>query len=338
MIREILFAVLSAALLLQAEAGNEPNVCPKDLTLRVLLGRAGIYYQPAVDRYLRLFQQKRIDAAVLKHMTRQQLQDEGVTAYGDALRIAQYFGKDTVDNCAAVNRPCNGGTCIDGFKCFTCRCDPELGFHGPRCEQKCPCQNHGRCNATLLGIKCQCLPGFSGDLCENRWLTEDRFVALEQKSQALETKLTAAERKLEEVEQLARNRSGGFNLQRVDKPFPSLARVSLHQKTPTYTDRMPVDLPANTRAVIISVFCNFWNSGGHAYLNFDAYQKGNKKAGKLSVTNTHFKVYANTFYYELLAPWDSQLSDEMVFEITSTYQTGGNNNWYQVKLVGYITA
>ena len=129
-----------------------------------------------------------------------------------------------------------------------------------------------------------------------------------------------------------------WTLKRVELLFPQLARLALHQKTPTYTEKLPTPLPSNTRAVIISIFCNFWNTGGHAYLNLEINQKGNDAGGKAKLTNTHYKVYANTFYYEIMLPWDSSISDEIVFKVTSSYQTGGNNNWYQVKLVGYITA
>lgn len=349
--RRIVFSVLSICVFfLQATANGKPTVCPKGRTLDVLLKEAGVASED-IAGYLKVFQQQRIDASVLKQMTTQQLQKTGIAAFGDATKIAKFFGQDSTDNCAALTNPCNKGSCHDGYKCFTCQCDPALGFHGPKCNQKCPCRNGGRCKTTLFGSECDCQPGFSGQLCESRWLTEARFTALEQKSQELLVKLEATENTLQKQEQdlkeqkqeitqlqTALNRSSGFSLKRVDKVFPSLARVALHQKTPTYIDQMPVDLPANTKAVMISVFCNFWNKGGHAYLNFDAYQKGNEKAGKISVTNRHYNIYANTLYYELLAPWDSQYSDEMVFKITSTYQTGGSNNWYQVKLVGYITA
>ena len=34
--------------------------------------------------------------------------------------------------------------------------------------------------------------------------------------------------------------------------------------------------------------------------------------------NTHYNVYANTFYYEKMIPWESDLSNEMVVKVTSS--------------------
>ena len=129
----------------------------------------------------------------------------------------------------------------------------------------------------------------------------------------------------------------GWRLTRVDAVFPKLTKFQTHQVTPTYVEKSPVTLPSNTRAIIISVLCNFQNRNGHAYMEFDVYQKGLQSGGKASAPNVHFNVYANTFYYEIMIPWDSSLGDEIVFKLTSTYFTGGIENWYRVKLVGYVT-
>jgi len=130
-----------------------------------------------------------------------------------------------------------------------------------------------------------------------------------------------------------------WELKRTDLIFPSLQKMSLHQTTPHYVEKLPLPLPANTKAVIISIFCNFWNTGSsHAYLNAELRQKGNVDGGVAKITNTHFSVYANTFYYEVFVPWNTAISNEFEFNVTGSYRTGGDKNWYRVQMVGYITA
>ena len=129
-----------------------------------------------------------------------------------------------------------------------------------------------------------------------------------------------------------------WSLQRVDVNFPKLTHLALHLTTPTFTEKLPTPLPRNARALIISIYCNFWNTGGHAYLDLKINQKGNEDSGIVTVYNTHYMVYANNFYYEVLLPWDSGKPEEIIFKVTNSYQTGGPHNWYTVKLVGYITA
>ncbi len=127
-------------------------------------------------------------------------------------------------------------------------------------------------------------------------------------------------------------------LKRVNYVVPSLAKVQLHQKTAVYTEKIPQSLlNKNTKAVIVSVFCNFWNTGGHAYMNLDFNQKGNEDSGSAHAPNTHYAVSANTFYYEIMIPWDSKFGNEVVFKVSHTYNTGGSDNWYQVKVVGTVT-
>ena len=68
-----------------------------------------------------------------------------------------------------------------------------------------------------------------------------------------------------------------WSLKRVEIKFPRLNRLSLHHAKPTtYEETLSVSLPKRTRAIIISVYCNFANSKGHAYLNLKINQKGNK--------------------------------------------------------------
>ena len=132
-----------------------------------------------------------------------------------------------------------------------------------------------------------------------------------------------------------------WELRRTNYVFPQLAKVQLHTKTLTYTEALPVELvPSGTKALIISVFCNFWNTGGHAYLDLGIHQKGNEAAGIANAQNTHYSVYANNFYYEIMVPWSGKHSNQVVFKVSNTYNTGSNAgknlNWYQVKMVGYI--
>ena len=118
-----------------------------------------------------------------------------------------------------------------------------------------------------------------------------------------------------------------------------LEKIELHQQTPTYTQKVPIILPKSTRAILISVYCNFRNKNGHAYLDYVTYQNGNDNvAAKAEGYNTHYNVYANTFLYEQMIPWNSSLPNELIFKVTHSYKDGGNSNWYRVRLVGYITS
>ncbi|UJR35334.1 hypothetical protein I4U23_028095, partial [Adineta vaga] len=79
-----------------------------------------------------------------------------------------------INKCAS--NPCqSNATCIDGLDRFVCLC--PAWFSGITCtEQINPCLNSKTCanNATCLvnydvkphGYTCQCLPGFTGDMCE----------------------------------------------------------------------------------------------------------------------------------------------------------------------------
>jgi len=129
-----------------------------------------------------------------------------------------------------------------------------------------------------------------------------------------------------------------WTLKRTKVLFHNLEKITLHQKTMTYIETLPLPLPDNTRAVMISFFCNFWNGDGHAYLDVDIHQKGNEEGGVATIENTHYRVYANTFYYEIFVPWDNSISDKIVFDVTRSYHTGGDKNWYRLRLVGYVVA
>lgn len=69
--------------------------------------------------------------------------------------------------------PCrNGATCVPSKdnSSYTCKC--AAGFAGAHCHlpdhcQKNPCQNGGTCQAQADGYRCQCVPGYVGDLCQS---------------------------------------------------------------------------------------------------------------------------------------------------------------------------
>jgi len=182
--------------------------------------------------------------------------------------------------------------------------------------------------------------------CKN-WNDELRFSKLEAAVELLTTKVSALEVKGRETEaelnvarKMLKTSNTGWSLKRTELIFPQLYKLKLHNVTPTYTARLPLTpLPSNTKAVIISVFCNFWNSGNsHAYLHGYIQQKGNEVGGRVKFQHTHYSVYANTFSNEVLVPWDSSVSNEIKVQVTSSYLSGGSNNWYRITLVGYITA
>jgi len=74
------------------------------------------------------------------------------------------------------SNPClYGGTCIDGLDHFMCIC-PEW-YAGLTCSERIDpcsspttCANNGNCLINFdnkpFGYSCQCLPGFTGSMCE----------------------------------------------------------------------------------------------------------------------------------------------------------------------------
>jgi len=181
------------------------------------------------------------------------------------------------------------------------------------------------------------------------WDKELRFAKLEALVKALTTQVADLQKEniqtqaelaaIKEVLKLTKGASPAtWTMKRTEIIFDNLEKIVLHQQTPTYIESLPLPMPYNTRAVIIQVYCNFWNGNGHAYLNVNINQKGNEEAGVTSVENKHYNVYANTFFYEVFVPWDSSISNELVFDVTKSFQTGGGNNWYRLRVVGYVTA
>ena len=327
---------------------RQVQACSKNQKMSDDLKKAGISPSSAINFIIATLERNHIEQTVLSGLTLSQLEKLGISSLGDRLKIKKYFGNDG-NNCVGIKTPClHGGECKDGFKCFTCHCSED--YYGSRCETKCPCRNNGKCRSTITGFECACQPGYGGVLCEKQWLTEDRFTVLERQVKTLVSKLNETEKKLEEREKelqgqrkllervQAEHNGTRWTLTRVNEILNQLNKFNLHQKTPTYFQRIPICLPKNTKAILISIFLNFWNSGGHAYMDFVTYQDGNEKLGKVSVVNTHYQIYANTLYYELMLPWNNELPHQIVFKITGSYNTGGPNNWYRVGLVGYITA
>ena len=118
-----------------------------------------------------------------------------------------------------------------------------------------------------------------------------------------------------------------------------LEKIQLDHQTPTYTQKLPIILPKNTRAILISVYCNYGNHNGEANLDYITYQNGNDNDAAKSVgANRHYKVYANAFLYEQMIPWNSSLSNELIFKVIYSRNNGDSYNWYRVRLVGYITS
>ncbi len=73
-------------------------------------------------------------------------------------------------------------------------------------------------------------------------------------------------------------------------------------------------------------------------------QKGNEHAGRATMQNYHYNAHANTWYNEVMLPWNANKGNEVVFKLTYTHSTGThqgskrNENWYTVKMVGFVRA
>ena len=122
--------------------------------------------------------------------------------------------------------------------------------------------------------------------------------------------------------------------------FPNLEKMQLSGVTPTYIEPLPAPLPRNTKAVIVEVFCYFDNSAvnSHNYLYADIQQDGSGPEGQVKTVNKRVNIYANDFVDEMMIPWDSSLPNSLKVAVTNSYITGGNLNWYRIRIVGYITA
>ncbi|XP_028390988.1 uncharacterized protein LOC114515867 [Dendronephthya gigantea] len=319
----LIFAVVQIC-----ESTGQVSHCIYGVTVKDLLKLARVN-EASAQSYAAKLKQHKIDQTVLGSLTLQQLEDIGITALGDRLKIFNFFSKDP-DDCGST-RCQNKGICQDGYRCFSCVCDPKSGFYGPRCEFKCPCLNRGVCKTTQTGFECVCPPGYSGDLCKTKYLTEKRFVKLEETIQQLTTRLQQSEQQIKNLQ------SRSWQLYRANEILNQLEKLQLSGQTPTYTQKLPILLPKNTKAILISIFCKFGNGNGHAYLNYVTYQKDNDNAAaKAEGYNTHYNVYANTFLYEQMIPWNTTLPNELIFRVTYSTLTGGNYNWYRVRLVGYV--
>ena len=129
-----------------------------------------------------------------------------------------------------------------------------------------------------------------------------------------------------------------WTMKRIELILPKMNKLQLHQTKPLIVEKLPLPFPINTKALIVSVFCNFGNGKGHAYLGGEIQQKGNTEAGAVKIFNQHFNVYANTWSYEVFVPWNTALSNELQLKVQLSYLTGGNENWYALTVVGYIMA
>lgn len=337
MLKPLLFLVIASALAPNTSPGQVSH-CVYGITVKELLKLAGVSGRDLLS-YVVKVKKHNIDEIVLGSLTLQQLSRIGITALGDRLKIHKFFANDGND-CSSSSCK-NNGICQDGFRCFSCRCDRSSGYYGPSYSQKCPCRNGGYCKTTRTGFKCECAPGYSGDLCETEYLKEDMLLDLKKELVQLTAKLARTDKELnnqkKQIESL-QNASETWQLHRENKILNKLEKFKRHQSRPTYYQKLPIALPKGTRAILISIFYHFRNRNGHADLYYEAYQKGNNKPeGKVYGHNLHYNVYENTFYYEQMVPWSNDLPNELVFKVTYSYSTGGSSNWYRVRLVGYIT-
>jgi hypothetical protein len=73
--------------------------------------------------YVAKLKKHNIDQTVLGSLTFKQLHDIGIAALGDRLKIYNFFSKD-INDCNSLSCQ-NNGICRDGFRCFSCICDPN---------------------------------------------------------------------------------------------------------------------------------------------------------------------------------------------------------------------
>ena len=144
----------------------------KDLLYLARISRTNVRY------YAAKLEENKIDQTALGALSLQQLRYAGITAFRDRQKILNLFSRDPND--CDSSRCLNKGTCRDGYRCFSCVCDTKSGYYGPNCEFKCPCLNSGVCKTTQRGgYECVCPPGYSGDKCDTKFLTEERFLRME---------------------------------------------------------------------------------------------------------------------------------------------------------------
>jgi hypothetical protein len=136
----------------------------------------------------------------------------------------------------------------------------------------------------------------------------------------------------------------GFELIRTKIVLDQMQHIQLNEVKKVVEQIIPFNVfPKNTKSIIISVYLIHGNHPqGHAYLTFECYQKGSDKLKSVaSLTNYDFDNYFNSKYYEVMIPWNTNLENVIVFDIketisTGTYENSGNQNWYDVNVVGYI--
>ena len=168
---------LALGLVFSFTSAGQVSHCVYGTTVKDLLKLAGVRGADLLS-YVAKMKAHNIDQSVLTSLTLQQLHDIGITALGDRIKIHNFLSKDPND--CSSSRCQNNGICRDGFRCFSCICDPKNGYYGASCELKCPCHNGGICKTVPTGFKCVCPPGYSGDLCKTKYLTEERVVKLEE--------------------------------------------------------------------------------------------------------------------------------------------------------------
>ncbi|XP_046850228.1 uncharacterized protein LOC124443754 [Xenia sp. Carnegie-2017] len=311
---------------------KQSSHCLRGITVKDILMLAGIKGADLLS-YVAKMKAENIDQAVLSSLTYKQLGKIGISKIGDRHKLHKFLSKDGNDCNNSVCK--NKGICRDGFRCFSCICDPTSGYYGLTCQRKCPCLNGGVCKTVPTGFKCVCPPGYSGDLCKVKYLTEKRLLQLENSLTQLSSKLKQTEK---EVETLKQKDRGTWRLHRTNEILNQLEKLQLNNAQRTYTQKIPIILPSKTRAIIISVYCYYWNKNGDTFMDYVTHQKGNDdRSARAEGNNRHNNVHGNAFTYEQMIPWNTTLPNELIFKVTYSLNKGGVYSWYRIRLVGYVT-
>ena len=155
---------------------KQSSHCLRGITVKDILMLAGIKGADLLS-YVAKMKAENIDQTVVSSLTYKQLGNIGISKIGDRHKLHKFLSKDGNDCNNSVCK--NNGICRDGFRCFSCICDPTSGYYGLTCQRKCPCLNGGVCKTVPTGFKCVCPPGYSGNLCKMKYLTKERFLQME---------------------------------------------------------------------------------------------------------------------------------------------------------------
>lgn len=166
---------LSVCLVLTFASANQVAQCSHTTTVKDLLKLAGIG-EIDLASYAAKLKNFDIDQYSLVKLNLHQLHLVGITNLGDRIKIYNFFSKDPND--CSITSCQNQGTCRDGFRCFSCLCDLTKAY-GQSCEHSCPCLNGGVCKTLSMGTNCTCPVGYAGNLCQRKYLNEDKLLKME---------------------------------------------------------------------------------------------------------------------------------------------------------------